>query len=132
MDEELILEPGPEPAPMDGTHAGDPAMELEALRVALESREAELAAERDSNRVALERLRTAMMTIEPDLTPDMLAGDSVDELEASFAAAVETLGRIRERVRREQLLPVGAGAPGRSGAGPVTALEKIRQGLARA
>lgn len=132
MDEELALEPGPEPAPMDGTHAADPAMELEALRVALESRESELAAARDSNRVALERLRAAMMTIEPDLTPDMLAGDSVDELEGSFAAAVETLGRIRERVRREQLLPVGAGAPGRSEAGPLTALEKIRQGLARA
>jgi hypothetical protein len=74
----------------------------------------------------------AMMTIEPDLTPGMLAGDSVNEFEASFTAAVETLGRVRERIRREQILPVGAGAPGRVGAGPVTALEKIRQGLARA
>jgi hypothetical protein len=61
----------------------------------------------------------------------MLAGETVEELEASFEAARETLGRMRETVRREQALPVGAGAPGRHTAGPLTPLEKIRDGLGR-
>jgi len=131
MDEELISEPGPQTEAADSTPLDDPAVQLEALRVALEGREAELATAREANHLALERLRDAMTTIEPALTREMLGGDTVEELEASFTAAVDTLARLRERVRREQMLPVGAGAPGRTGAGPVTALEKIREGLAR-
>lgn len=131
MDDELIIEPSPQAEAADSALPDDSALELEGLRVALESRETDLAAARQANRLAVERLRTAMTTIEPALTPEMLGGDTVEELEASFTTAMDTPARLRERVRREQMLPVGAGAPGRTGVGPTTALEKIRDGLAR-
>ena len=115
---------------MPESHDDDP--EVVSLRSALEEREAELSAVRDANRLALERLRAAMVTLEPALTPEMLAGNTLDELEASFNAAVETLGKVREQVRREQALRVGAGAPGRQVPGARSPIEKIREGLARA
>ncbi len=131
MDDELLTETDPQAPATDIEQPDDREIELERFRVALESREAELAAAREANRAVLDGLRAAMMTIEPAITPEMLAGDTLDELEASFNTAVETLARIRESVRREQALPIGAGAPGRHNAAPLTALEKIREGLAR-
>jgi chromosome segregation ATPase len=125
MDEEQVTDPAAQAganAPMD-----DQPTELETLRGTLEQRETEL----EANRVAVERLRAALATIEPALTPEMLAGDTVEELEASFTTAMDTLKRLRDEVRREQVLAVGAGVPGRHGRGPLTALEKIREGLAR-
>ncbi len=131
MDDELPTETDPQVPAADTAQLDPPEIELERLRSSLASREAELAAARESNRTALDRLRAAMTTMEPALTPEMLSGDTVEELEASFNEAVDTLARLRERIRREQALPVGAGAPGRQTAGPLTALEKIREGLAR-
>jgi len=129
MDEEQVTDPAAQAganAPMD-----DQPTDLETLRGTLEQRETELEAAHEANRVAVERLRAALATIEPALTPEMLAGDTVEELEASFTTAMDTLKRLRDEVRREQVLAVGAGAPGRHGRGPLTALEKIREGLAR-
>jgi hypothetical protein len=106
-------------------HEAEPAEaevdpEVVSLREALELREADLAAANESSRLAVERLRSALLALEPALTAEMVAGDTVDELEASFDSARETLGRMRETVRREQALPVGAGAPDRHTAGPLT------------
>lgn len=127
MDEELTLTPEDEA----DTHDDEADPEIVSLREALELREADLAAANESNRLSVERLRAALLTLEPALTAEMLSGETVEELEASFDAARETLGRIRETVRREQTLPVGAGAPGRHTAAPLTPLEKIRDGLGR-
>jgi hypothetical protein len=129
MDEELTLTPGDEAKPREAEVESDP--EVVSLREALELREADLAAANESNRLAVERLRAALLALEPALTAEMLAGETVEELEASFEAARETLGRMRETVRREQARPVSAGAPGRHTSGPLTPLEKIRDGLGR-
>lgn len=125
MDDELVTDSAAQAGVV--TPTDDHSNELETLRGALE----QLEAAHEANRVAVERLRAALATIEPALTPEMLAGDTVEELEASFTTAMDTLKRIRDEVRREQVLAVGAGAPGRHGRGPLTALEKIREGLAR-
>ncbi|HEY5477830.1 MAG TPA: hypothetical protein VIK11_14090 [Tepidiformaceae bacterium] len=125
MDDELVTDSAAQAGVV--TPTDDHSNELETLRGALE----QLEAAHEANRVAVERLRAALATIEPALTPEMLAGDTVEELEESFTTAMDTLKRLRDEVRREQVLAVGAGAPGRHGRGPLTALEKIREGLAR-
>lgn len=129
MDDDIAPELDPEPETREPEMGRD--ADLTALRAVLEDREAELAIAREANRAAVERLRSALAASEPALVPGMLAGDTVEEVEASFAAAKETLARVRERVRQEQALPVGAGAPGRHAPAPLTPLEKIREGLGR-
>ncbi len=104
---------------------------VESLRADLAARDAELAAARDAGLEAIERLRVALLASEPSLARELVAGTTVAELEASFAAARESLARVRESVRREQALSVGAGAPGRVANDPASAFDKIRSGLSR-
>lgn len=77
----------------------------------------------------LARLREAMLASEPALDRSMVTGDSLDELEASFAAATATLAQVRAAVRREQAAAVPAGATGRAQSEPKSAFAKIRDGL---
>ena len=104
-------------------------IELEALRATLAERDTALAAGAESNRMLLERLRTAMLASEPAVTPGLVTGETVEELEASFAAARELVTRIRDSVRQEAPSAVPAGAPGRARLEPRNAFEKIRSGL---
>lgn len=80
-------------------------------------------------RQLLERLREALLASEPALDRSMVTGDSLEELEASFAAARATLTQLREAVRREQAAAVPAGSGGRAAAEPKSAFAKIRDGL---
>ena len=100
------------------------AGEVERLREELE-------ASRDGERAAVERLRTALLASEPALEPEMVSGETLAEVEASFANAAALLGRLRERAAAESAARVPAGAPGRQLARPQTAFEKIREGLSR-
>lgn len=90
----------------------------------------ELEASREHERVAVERFREALLASEPALEPSMVAGDSLAEVEASFAAATAVLARLRERAAAEAAVRIPAGAPGRATNRPRTAFEKIREGLA--
>ena len=100
--------------------AADP--ELEALRTALSERD-------DAHRATLERLREALIASEPAIDADMVTGETLEEIEAGFAAAQAMLTRVREAIRREHAAAIPAGAPGRTLPTPVTPLEKIRSGL---
>jgi molybdopterin converting factor small subunit len=79
----------------------------------------------------LARLREALLASEPGIEPGLVAGDTLEELEASFAAARELLQRMRDAVRQESAAAVPAGAPGRHVASPASPFEKIRAGLGR-
>ena len=83
-------------------------------------------------RVNVSRLREALLASEPALEPGMVSGDTLEQVEASFAAATALLAKIRETVAHESLTRVPAGAPGRSAPSPRTAFEKIRDGLGKA
>jgi hypothetical protein len=103
---------------------------LEALRAALAARDDELAAAQESNRRAAVRLRESLLAAEPALDPELVTGETVDEIDASFAAAKTLLERVREGVKKEQSARVPAGAPGRTaGTAALTPFEKIRAGL---
>lgn len=122
MPEEPILS-DPEPRP------GDPASEPAALHTLLAERDAALAAAGETRQVLLERLRAALLASEPALDPELVHGETLEELEASFAAARELVARIREAVRRDAPAPIPPGAPGRTPPQPHTPFAKIRAGL---
>lgn len=91
---------------------------------------ADLAASRESERAAVERLRQALLATEPALEPSMVVGSTVEEVEASFAAAQAVLTRLREMVTKETAGRIPPGAPGRARSSARTPFEKIREGLA--
>ncbi len=72
-----------------------------------------------------ELLRETLLAAHDDLTADDLTGESVAEVRERYVAARERL----EREARESQVP--AGAPGRFAPAPVSAFEKIREGLTR-
>ncbi len=90
----------------------------------------ELEASRSAERIAVERLRQALLASEPAIEPSMVSGSSLAEIEASFAAAQAMLNKLREVVAKETAGKVPAGAPGRTRFIARTPFEKIREGLA--
>ncbi len=112
--------------------AQDALVELEELRAQLAERDEALAGAREAHARAIARLREALAAAEPALDPALLTGETVEELEASYAAAKEVLARIREAVRREAAAAIPAGTALRQpGQSAMSAIEKIRAGLAR-
>jgi len=90
-----------------------------------------VAAHEQATRRLLDRLRHALAASEPGLDPALVTGDTLEEVEASFAAARGLVSRVREAVQREAAVAVPAGSPARSVAAPATSFEKIRAGLGR-
>lgn len=105
------------------TPAPGPENEVEELR-------SELAIRETAHQLALERLRAALLATDAAVAPELVTGDSVEAIEASFAAAKAMADRVRESVRREQAAAIPGGPIHRAPASPKTALEKIRAGLA--
>ena len=116
----------------------DLLVEVDALRASLEERNEQLLererqlAEGDTReRTLLGRYREALAASEPDLTVDDLGGDTIEELDAIFAAAREFAARVRAKAATtEPAFSVPAGAPGRRETSPVSSFDKIRAGLA--
>ncbi len=77
------------------------------------------------------RLRDALAAAE-GFPPEAVTGDGLEEIEASLAAARATRAAVEGQRRDEDAARVPAGAPGRVGAAPRSAQDKIRVGLARA
>lgn len=124
---ELAAIEGEEP---DGDAAGEDSEELARLR-------SDLDAEREARRAAVARYREAVLTAEPSLPPELVAGESLAEVEASVEAARRAVAQIRERLAAEadeeaaRGFPVGA--PGRlePSVEGMSAAEKIALGLER-
>ena len=83
---------------------------------------------------ALEAYRVSLLEAEPGLPEDLVAGDTIEELQASRERARQIVERVRGRMEEQALLErTPSGAPARSDA-DVSALspeEKIRLGLSR-
>lgn len=120
-DTELDLAPERTPEFEFATTPGE--AETEALHAAI-------AASGEAQRATLARLRQAFLESDPALDPALLSGDTLEELEASYAAAKTMLANIRDSLRREQAAAIPAGASGRTSPRHLTAIEKIRAGLA--
>jgi hypothetical protein len=90
---------------------------------ALEDEAESVRAERDA---AIERLRTALAASLPGTAPELIAGSTVADLEASYEAV-----RAAAATRQAQAPAIPAGAPGRLPPPPLSAFEKIRAGVGR-
>jgi chromosome segregation ATPase len=116
----------------DELAAQDAALELAELRAQLAERDEALEAARQAHARAIARLREALAAAEPGLDAALLTGETLEEVEASYAAARETVARIREAVRREAAAVIPPGATLRQQhQAALSALEKIRAGLGR-
>jgi hypothetical protein len=90
--------------------------------------------ERERTRSVLERYRAAMLAAEPALPPELVQGETLEELDASVAAARAAVGEIRARLASEGAsaergFPVGAPARGGPTTAGLSSSEKIRRGL---
>lgn len=123
-DDALNPEPaiGPEAPATEST-------ELDSLRDAIAERDLALAAHAEANRAMLDRVRSALLASEPAVLPELVTGDTLEEVEASFAAALALVHRVRDAVSRERSTPVPAGSPGRTPPQSRSSFDKIRSGL---
>ena len=101
---------------------------------ALAEVQAELDAQRAATRSAVSRYREALLAAEPELPPDLVAGDTLEALDASVGVARETVARIRARLAASEApargFPVGAPARGLPSRSALSSAEKIAVGLA--
>jgi hypothetical protein len=85
-------------------------------------------------RASAERYRDLVVRTEPALPAEMIAGETVDDVDASLEAARTMVGRVRSHIEAQsQAGRVPAGAPPRSSP-DLSALspeQKIRYGLAQ-
>lgn len=121
---------------------------VEASRGEAETARAELAAQAEDTqrlreavttaetqaREAVQRYRQTVLEREPHLPADLVAGDTVGELDAALERARQTVAQVRQHLDQQaQSLRVPAGAPARGSpdASDLTAAEKIRLGLSQ-
>jgi chromosome segregation ATPase len=101
------------------------AIELEDVRRAVAEAQA-------ATREAVGRVRQSILDREPDLPQELVAGETVADLDESASQARQTVAQIRQHLEQQaQSLRVPAGAPVRVAAdvSGMTASEKIRAGL---
>jgi hypothetical protein len=115
------------------TDASPEATRTLVLEQALEAAQRELAHQRDLACAAVARYRQAVLAAEPDLPPEMVHGENIEDVDASIAAARTMVAHVREQVeaRRpsERGFPAGAPARDTSARGHLTARQKIAAGL---
>ena len=108
---------------------GDAGEGVDELREALAKRDTQLLARMENEQELLQRLREALLASDPEVDPDLVTGDSLAELEESFAKAKAVASRLRDVILPQGATRVPAGAPGRVRIAPSTPFQKIREGL---
>ena len=94
----------------------------------------QLTAAEERLHASAERYRDLVVRTEPALPAELIAGDTVDDIDASVQAARDVVGRVRAHIEAQaQSARVPAGAPPRSGldVSSLSPEQKIRVGLAR-
>jgi len=103
------------------------AKEIERLRESVVTAEAQ-------GKEAVRRYRDAMLEREPQLPADLVAGDSITELDAAIERARQTVAQVRQHLDLQaQALRIPAGAPARGDpdVSDLSSAEKIRLGLSK-
>ena len=98
------------------------------------SLQAQVAAAGDRGRADAARYRQLVLEADRELPEHLIAGESIDEVEESRAAARAIVGRVRSLMEEQsQAARVPAGAPvrGEPDIGSMTPEQKIRYGLSR-
>lgn len=112
------------------------------LEEALTASTRELEAQRRLTRSAVDRYRDAALAAEPELPPELVRGETLEEIEGSLTEARSAVAQIRERLGATPAspssggsagagrgFPVGAPARGGVATGAMSTAEKIAFGL---
>ncbi|MGE3856524.1 MAG: hypothetical protein AB7G21_06165 [Dehalococcoidia bacterium] len=110
------------------------AEQQDALAEALAASNRALEAQREATRAAVARYREALLQADADLPPDLVQGETLEDVDASVAAARSAVALIRERVTAEvreewRGFPVGSPAREHPSTHSMTPAEKIAVGL---
>lgn len=112
--------------------AGKLRGEVQRLTGAAAAMQTDIDAAGEQVRGATARYRELALRLEPGLLPELVAGDTIDAVDASIASARGLADRIRAQIEEEsQAARVPAGAPERRGTdfSAMTPEQKIRYGL---
>jgi regulator of replication initiation timing len=93
-----------------------------------------MAAAQAQGREAVQRYREVVLEREPQLPADLVAGDSIGELDMAVDRARQTVAQVRQHLEQQaQALRVPAGAPARGSPdlSELSSAEKIRLGLSK-
>jgi chromosome segregation ATPase len=93
-----------------------------------------MAAVEAQGREAVQRYREVVLEREPQLPADLVAGESIGELDAAVERARLTVAQVRQHLEQQaQALRVPAGAPARGSPdlSELSSAEKIRLGLSK-
>jgi len=103
------------------------------LEERLAQKEAELAELRDRLTLAAQKLRALLLQTAPDVPEELVAGETVEEVEKSFLSAQQVVEKVKKALEARFLKErVPAGAPPRSAQlSPLSPREKIAYGLGR-
>jgi chromosome segregation ATPase len=111
------------------------------LNEQLAGSQTELAAAQDETQdlharllAAAGKYREVLLAAAPDLPEDLVAGDSIEDVDASAERARQTVRQVRERLESQsQIGRVPAGSPPRGSPdySALSPIEKIRMGLGR-
>ncbi len=107
--------------------------EQAAQTEALTSVRSDLETQRTQTRAAVDRYWEAVLVAEPELPPELVDGETLEQVDRSLEAARRAVAQIRERLSAEDEagggFPVGAPARGGPSAAAISASEKIALGL---
>jgi hypothetical protein len=95
-------------------------------------REAENAALKDRLKQAVAAYRESLLKANPDVPPDMVGGDSLEEVSDSLFSAKKMLGRMRRIVEAEQAaakVPAGPSTRSDADLSGLSPREKIQYGI---
>ncbi len=107
---------------------------VSALETERDGLREQLGSAQEDLRLAAAKYREAVLSASPELPPDLVAGDSVEEVDRSLVAARKTVDAVRRQLAGQAAAErVPAGAPARSGPdlSALSPREKIALALSR-
>lgn len=116
------------------SRAADLEQQLAVRLQELENRNAEMKGLREQLSGAAFKYRALLLAGNPEVPQELVAGDSIPEVEASFQAAREVVGRIKKQLEARMAADrVPPGAPARSAPdlSQLSPREKIAHALAQ-
>ncbi len=120
-----------EPSPLEGRMA-ELEQRLEQSETQRREGEEKLSATQKSLAEAVSRYRAMLLKSMPEAPESMVVGETVDEVDSSFADAKALVQQVRremeERLARERL-PAGSPTRGHANFATLTPMEKIRSAL---
>ena len=108
------------------------AAELAEAKKMLDAQAADIAGLQKSGTEAVKAYRKLAASSNPLFSEDVLAGESIADVDAAMARVLDLAGKVRSRIEAEiKSATVPAGAPERSGPdlSALSAREKIKMGL---